>query len=62
MTDLEKYLEGLDRELKAVGLPQGLKSFGTMESIEEMDSSDTPTYTVMFVPRRPQSKGGVPKV
>ena len=62
MTDLEKFLEGLDREMKAVGLPQGLKSFGTMESIEKMDSSDTPTYTVVFVPRRPQPKGEAPKV
>ena len=58
MTDLQKYLEGL----KAEGLAQGLKNFGTMESIEKMDSSDTPTYTVVFVPRRPQPKGGAPKV
>ena len=57
MTDLEKFLEGL----KAAYKRQGLKE-PKFESMEEMDSSDTPTYTVMFVPRRPQSKGGVPKV
>ena len=58
MTDLEKFLEGL----KAVEESLGLKSSGIMESMEKMDSSDTPTYTVVFVPRRPQPKGEAPKV
>ena len=58
MTDLEKFLVGLKAEEER----QGLKSSGTMGSMEEMDSSDTPTYTVMFVPRRPQPKGGARKV
>ena len=53
MTDLQKCLEGL----KAEGLAQGLKSFGTMESIEKMDSSDTIRYDVVMIPRRPRPKG-----
>ena len=58
MTDLEKFLARLKSEEERLGL----KSSGTMESMEKMDSSDTPTYTVVFVPRRPQPKGEAPKV
>ena len=56
MTDLEKYLARYHAEKKRLGLESSVP----MKSMEEMDSSDTPTYTVMFVPRRPQPKGGAP--
>ena len=55
MKGLKGFLARLTSERKRLGL----KSSGIMES---MDSSDTPTYTVVFVPRRPQPKGEAPKV
>ena len=58
MKGLKEFLARLTSERKRLGL----KSSGIMESMEKMDSSDTPTYTVVFVPRRPQPKGGAPKV
>ena len=58
MTDLEKFLERYHAEKTRLGL----ESSGTTGSIEKMDSSDTPAYTVVFVPRRPQPKGEAPKV
>ena len=58
MTDLEKFLEGL----KAAEEALGLKSSGTMESMEKMDSLDTTRYDVVMMPRRPQPKGEAPKV
>ena len=58
MTDLEKFVALYHAEKKRLGLESSVP----MKWIDEMDSSDTPTYTVMFVPRRPQPKGGAPKV
>ena len=58
MKDLQEYLARYHAEKKRLGL----KSSGTMEWIDEMDSSDTTRYDVLMIPQRPQPKGGAPKV
>ncbi len=58
MKDLAEFSARLKSEMKRLGL----KSSGTMESIEKMDSSDTTRYDVVMIPRKPQPKGEAPKV
>ena len=58
MKDLAEFSARLKSERKRLGL----KSSGTMESIEKMDSSDTTRYDVVMIPRKPQPKGEAPKV
>ena len=52
MTDLEKFVEELKAEEEALGL----KSFGIMESMEQMDKSDTTRYDVVMIPRKPKAR------
>ena len=58
MKDLKEYLARLLTKEERLGL----RPSGIMESIEKMDSSDTTRYDVVMIPRRPQPKGGAPKV
>ena len=58
MKDLKEYLARYHAEIERLGL----KSSGTMESMEKMDSEGTTRYDVVMIPQRPQPKGGAPKV
>ena len=52
MKDLKEYLARYHAEKERLGL----KSSGTMESMEQMDKSDTTRYDVVMIPRKPKAR------
>ena len=56
MKDLTEYLARLKSEEERLGL----KSFGIMESMEQMDKSDTTRYDVVMIPRKPKPRDRTP--
>jgi hypothetical protein len=52
MKDLKEYLARYHAEKERLGL----KSSGTMESMEQMDKSDTTRYDVVMIPRKPEPR------
>ena len=58
ITNSYEFLEALKAERKRLGL----KSSGTLELMGTTDSSDTTSYEVVMISRKPRPEGEAPKV